>query len=93
MRAVLAVALALGVVKAMPVTLQSRFMSKVGRQEWLQNHTVVEWSVSRPARSRHLLSAGSAPGTLPKRQSWWSTCGTSTGVTPPLRALARSPCP
>ena len=45
MRPVLAAALALGVAEAMPVTLQSRFMSKVGRQEWLQNHTVVEWSV------------------------------------------------
>ena len=45
MRAVLAAALALGAAEAMPVTLQSRFMSKVGRQEWLQNHTVVEWSV------------------------------------------------
>ena len=34
---------------ALPVTLKSRYMSKVGRQEWLVNHTIVDWEPSQTA--------------------------------------------
>lgn len=42
-------ALLLGAANALPVTLKSRYMSKVGRQEWLVNHTVVDWEPSQTA--------------------------------------------
>ena len=37
----------LGGAVALPVTLKSRYMSKVGRQEWLVNHTIVDWEPSQ----------------------------------------------
>lgn len=43
----IALAVLLGAANALPVTLKSRYMSKVGRQEWLVNHTIVEWEPSQ----------------------------------------------
>jgi len=34
---------------AMPVTLKSRFMSRVGREEWVVNQTVVQWKPEETA--------------------------------------------
>ena len=45
----IAFAVLLGAANALPVTLKSRYMSKVGRQEWLVNHTIVDWEPSQTA--------------------------------------------